>query len=177
MTCSVFAKCSQGERWLKGVVGVVGQGIKSLSLLYDGLSIPQVWATAIPILPTFINPSEFLNSRHYNSTRGRMLIRPQTPVHHLSMHLPPLSSTIPRYVIIMICKASRHNRGYFSRGFILARRRSVWPSCIRKHLFSYRQPNSGTSMPVWPVANFRMLIENFTLRTSLKSALLHLKVA
>jgi hypothetical protein len=29
-------------------------GIKSLFLLYDGLTISQVWTTAIPTFPTFI---------------------------------------------------------------------------------------------------------------------------
>lgn len=42
--------------------------------------------------------SEFLNLRRYNSTPGRMSIRPQTPAHHPSMQ-PLLSpSTTPRYV-------------------------------------------------------------------------------
>jgi len=115
--------------------------------VYDGLTILQVWTAAINPNSPYIHhtSSESLNSRRYNSTQGRMLIRPHTPVRHLSMRLLPLSSTIPRYVMILqgiigIITAISH----LASIHFTARCRSVFPSCIRKHLFSHREPDSST---------------------------------
>lgn len=90
------------------------------------------------------HPSEILNLRHCNSTLVRMSTRPQTRVHPRYMHLPPSSSTIPRYVQ----KFQPGKGGLLTRAILSsARRRSIWPSRVWKHLFSYREPDSSTCVP------------------------------